>query len=71
MPVLGMGWYVDMCPMAGTLEQLWLSYNNIASFSGIERLKQLRVLCIANNKIKSWAELERLTQLPLLAEVRV
>jgi len=55
--------------VSGTLEQLWLSYNNISSFSGLERLKQLRVLCIANNKVKKWDELDKLTQLPLLAEV--
>lgn len=55
--------------VAPTLDQLWLSYNDIASLSGLERCRQLRVLCIANNKIKKWEEVEKLKELPLIAEV--
>lgn len=55
--------------VAVTLEQLWLSYNSIASLSGLDRLKQLRVLCIANNRIKKWEEVAKLEHNPLLSEI--
>ena len=37
--------------MADTLEQLWISYNNIEKLKGIAVLKKLKVRC-------TWAELE-------------
>ena len=39
-----------------TLEQLWISYNQIGSFSGIEKLVNLTVFYASNNKIDKWAE---------------
>jgi len=39
-----------------TLEQLWVSYNAIGSFSGIEKLVNLTVLYASNNKIDKWPE---------------
>lgn len=46
-----------------TLKQLWISYNQIASFSGIEKLVNLTTLYASNNKIDKWAEVERLAGL--------
>ncbi len=38
-----------------TLEELWLSYNQIEKLNGIEPCKKLRVLYASNNKIKEWS----------------
>lgn len=46
--------------VAGTLEELWLSYNQINSLDGINGLSNLTTLYISNNNIKSWAELDKL-----------
>lgn len=50
--------------VADTLTQLWISYNNITSLAGIEKLTQLEILYMSNNKIQAWAEVERLAELP-------
>ena len=42
--------------VSDTLEQLWISYNQIASFTGIEKLVNLTVLYASNNKIDKWPE---------------
>lgn len=55
--------------VSATLEQLWVSYNNINSLSGLDRCKQLKVITLMNNKIKKWEELQKLESLPLLAEL--
>ena len=52
-----------------TLEQLWVSYNQIGSLAGIEKLHNLQVLYISNNKIDKWAEVERLKELPKLRDL--
>lgn len=57
--------------VADTLEQLWISYNQIGSLAGIEKLTNLQVLYISNNKINSWAEVERLQALPKLRELNM
>jgi len=54
-----------------TLEQLWISYNAIGSFSGIEKLVNLTVLYASNNKIDKWPEVERLAALPKLRELNL
>ena len=41
--------------VADTLEQLWISYNQIGTFAGIEKLVNLQVFYASNNKISSWA----------------
>ena len=33
------------------LEQLWLSYNNISSLNGLDKMKNLKILYVGNNKI--------------------
>ena len=55
--------------VAPTLEQLWLSYNNLTSLAGVEKLKKLKVLYCGNNKISSWSEIDRLKDLPDLEEI--
>jgi len=57
--------------VSDTLEQLWISYNQIASFAGIEKLVNLQVLYCSNNKIDKWPEVERLQSLPKLREVNL
>ena len=56
-------------PVQSNLRQLWLSYNNLTSLSGIEKLTNLEVLYLSNNKIKDWSEVERLASLPTLRDV--
>ena len=52
-------------PVSDTLENLWISYNNIEKLSGIEKLKKLTHLLMSNNRVSSWAEFERLVFGPL------
>lgn len=55
--------------VADTLEQLWLSYNEISSLDGLSSLVNLQVLYLGNNRITDWAELSKLADLPKLREV--
>mmetsp|Transcript_13252 Transcript_13252/g.19965 ORF Transcript_13252/g.19965 Transcript_13252/m.19965 type:complete len:162 (-) Transcript_13252:172-657(-) len=55
--------------VAETLEELWLSYNQINSLDGVNVLRNLAVLYISNNQIKSWSELDKLAGLPNLRDV--
>jgi len=57
--------------VSDTLEQLWISYNQIASLAGIEKLVNLQVLYMSNNKIAAWPEIERLQALPKLRDVNL
>ena len=52
-----------------TLEELWLSYNNVEKLSGLENCTNLRVLYLGNNKISSFDELERIAHLSTLKDV--
>lgn len=54
--------------VAGTLKQLWISYNNFVTLAGIEKLQNLEVLYISNNKIHDVKEVERLQALPKLTD---
>ncbi|KAG8467371.1 hypothetical protein KFE25_000687 [Diacronema lutheri] len=55
--------------VAGTLKQLWISYNNIVALNGIEKLQNLEVLYMSNNKVHDIKEIERLQSLPKLTEL--
>lgn len=55
--------------VASTLEQLWISYNQIASLEGLQCLVNLSTLYMSNNKIKSFEELSKLATLPKLRDV--
>ena len=46
--------------VAGTLQQLWISYNQIASLDGLACCTNLTTLYCSNNAIKSFSELEKL-----------
>ena len=48
--------------IGGNLEQLWLSYNEIDSLSGLAACKALQKFFIGHNMIKDWAEVERLKE---------
>lgn len=52
-----------------TLEELWVSYNQIAGLAGVEKLVNLRVLFISNNKIAAWSDIDRLAGLSKLEEL--
>lgn len=55
--------------VASTLEELWVSYNQINSLDGVNVLTNLTVLYISNNLIRNWAELDKLAGLPNLRDV--
>jgi dynein light chain 1 len=55
--------------LSDTLEELWISYNLIASLDGIAALKNLQVLYMSNNNIKPLEELEKLSGLAELRDV--
>ncbi len=55
--------------LAETLEELWLSYNQIFSLDGLSSLKNLTTLYMSNNNMKSWAELDKLKGLEKLRDV--
>ena len=46
--------------VASCLQQLWISYNSIASLDGLASLTNLTTLYCSNNLIKSFAELDKL-----------
>ena len=49
--------------MAGTLEQLWLSYNLIDRLDNLAPLQKLHTFYISNNRIKNWEEVAKCSQL--------
>lgn len=52
------------------LEELWISYNKIDKLSGLDKLKNLKILYMSNNQISNWTEIERLAnQCPELVDV--
>ena len=55
--------------IAGSLEELWASYNSISNLDGINTLSKLQVLYLSNNKIKSWDELEKLQSMSELRDI--
>jgi dynein light chain 1 len=46
--------------VAGTLEELWISYNGINNLDGLACLPNLTTLYMSNNRIKNWDELLKL-----------
>ena len=55
--------------VAGTLQQLWISYNQISSLEGLACLLELSTLYISNNVLKSFSFLFELSPLKKLREV--
>lgn len=54
---------------AGTLTELWASYNLITSLDGVAGLPNLEILFFSNNGIADWAELTKLAACPKLKDV--
>ena len=52
-----------------SLEELWLSYNQVERLDGLQPCGKLHTLYISNNKIKSWDEVNKLSQLPEIKTV--
>ena len=59
--------YLD--DIAGSLEELWLSYNNINSLDGIQACQKLHTIYLSNNKIAQWKEVKKCEALPELRSV--
>lgn len=55
--------------VAETLEELWVSYNQIVSLDGVARLTNLTTLYVSNNKVSDWSELNHLRGLEKLKDV--
>ena len=55
--------------VAETLEELWISYNQIASLEGLQGMNLLSSLYMSNNNIKAWTELDKLASLPSLKDI--
>jgi len=55
--------------VSATLQQLWISYNEITSLEGLRECTKLQVLYIGNNLISSYNELNVLTPLTELSDV--
>jgi len=55
--------------VADTLEELWISYNQISSLDGLSNLQNLTTLYMSNNGIKTFQELSKLQGLPKLRDV--
>ncbi|CAN0543934.1 unnamed protein product, partial [Ectocarpus sp. 8 AP-2014] len=46
--------------VAESLEELWISYNQVTTLDGLSNLSNLTRLYMSNNSVKSWAELDKL-----------
>ena len=55
--------------VADTLEELWISYNFIEKLKGVDVLKKLKVLYMANNIVKEWSEFNKLQECPCLEDL--
>jgi len=55
--------------VGATLEELWISYNQIEKLDGLQPCVKLSVLFMSNNKIKSFDELAKVSQLPEIKNV--
>ena len=45
-----------------TLEELWISYNQIEKLKGIGGMKKLKVLYMSNNAVKEMVEFQKLVR---------
>ena len=52
-----------------TLEQLWLSYNQIDKLKPIRNMTKLHTLYMAHNLVREWREFEHLSELPCLEDL--
>eukprot|EP00095_Tigriopus_kingsejongensis_P007799 snap_masked-scaffold370_size193435-processed-gene-0.22 protein:Tk07799 transcript:snap_masked-scaffold370_size193435-processed-gene-0.22-mRNA-1 annotation:"dynein light chain axonemal" len=54
---------------ADTLEQLWISYNQIDKLKPLRNLLKLKVLYMAHNHVREWREFEHMSELPVLEDL--
>ena len=52
-----------------TLEELWISYNQIEKLDGLQNCVSLITMFINNNLIRDWSEVAKLQQLPEIKNV--
>ena len=62
---------VGLDEIGQTLEQLWISYNQIEKLEGLNPCIKLHTLFISNNRIRSWDEVGKLAQLPEIKNVNL
>uniref|UniRef100_A0A1B0CGN2 Putative dynein light chain 1 axonemal n=1 Tax=Lutzomyia longipalpis TaxID=7200 RepID=A0A1B0CGN2_LUTLO len=55
--------------VGGTLEQLWMSYNDLQQLKELAELPKLKILYITHNRIRSWDEVARIAAHGSLQEV--
>ncbi len=55
--------------VGATLEELWISYNQIEKLDGLQPCVKLSVLFMSNNKIKTFDEISKIAQLPEIKNV--
>ena len=60
---------VGLDEIGQTLEQLWLSYNQIEKLEGLTPCIRLHTFFCSNNRIKSWDEVAKLAQLQEIKSV--
>ena len=60
---------VGLDEIGQTLEQLWLSYNQIEKLEGLTPCIKLHTFFATNNRIRSWDEVAKLAQLPEIKNV--
>ena len=54
---------------AETLEQLWISYNQLDRLKPIRNMLRLKVLYMSHNYVREWREFDHLTELPCLEDL--
>ena len=54
---------------AESLEQLWISYNQVDRLKPIRNMLRLKVLYMSHNYVREWREFEHLTELPCLEDL--
>jgi dynein light chain 1 len=55
--------------ISSSLEELWISYNQITTLDGLSCCPNLTTLYISNNQLKQWSELDKLAGLANLRDV--
>ena len=54
---------------AESLEQLWISYNQIDRMKPIRALQRLKVLYMSHNYVREWREFDHMAELPALEDL--
>ncbi len=54
---------------ADSLEQLWISYNQVDKLKPLRNLVKLKVLYMSHNLVREWREFEHMCELPCLEDL--